>query len=63
LIRKAVKAERQRLTSKKKRKFADTEVGKAVQSQMDAPTVLVNRLVKQAATEVLKGSPDTGRKQ
>jgi hypothetical protein len=63
LVRKAVAAERQRLTGKKKRKVADTEAGKAVQSQMGAPTVLVNRLVKQAATEVLKRSPNTGRKQ
>jgi hypothetical protein len=63
LVLKAVAAERQRLTGKNKRKAPDTETGKAVQSQMGAPTVLVNRLVKQAATEVLKRSPNTGRKQ
>ena len=63
LIRKAVAAERQRLTGKKKRKVPDTEAGKALQSQMGAPTALVDRLVKQAATEVLKRSPNTGPKQ
>jgi hypothetical protein len=62
LVRKAVAAERQRLTGKKKRKVADTEAGKAVQSQMGAPTVLVNRLVKQAATEVLKRSPNSSER-
>ena len=36
---------------------------KLCSSQMGAPTVLVNRLVKQAATEVLKRSPNSGRKQ
>jgi hypothetical protein len=63
MIRRAVTAERQRLTGKKKPKLADTEAGKSVQSQMGAPAALVNRYVKQVATEVLKRSPTSGRKQ
>jgi len=63
MIRKAVQAEKQRLTGKKKRKLADTELGKSVQNQMGAPAALVNRYVKQVATEVLKKSPTSGRKQ
>jgi hypothetical protein len=61
-IREAVRAERQRLHGKKKRKLADTELGKSIQGQMDAPAVLVNRYVKQAASEMLKKSPTVGRK-
>jgi hypothetical protein len=60
-IREAVRAERQRLRAKRKRKLADTELGKSIQSQMDAPAVLVNRYVKQAASEMLKKSPTGGR--
>jgi hypothetical protein len=63
MIRKAVQAEKERLTGKKKRKLADTELGRSVQSQMDAPAALVNRYVKQIAAEVLKKSPTSGRKQ
>ncbi len=63
MIRKAVQAEKQRLIGKKKRKLADTELGKSVQSQMGAPAALVNRYVKQIATEVLKKSLTSGRKQ
>jgi hypothetical protein len=61
-IREAVRAERQRLRGKRKRKLAETELGKSIQSQMDAPAVLVNRYVKQAASEVLKKTPTGGRK-
>jgi hypothetical protein len=61
-IREAVRAERQRLRCKRKRKLADTELGKSIQSQMDASAVLVNRYVKQAASEVLKKTPTGGRK-
>jgi len=63
MIRKAVKVEKNRLTGKKKPKLADTELGKSVQSQMGAPAALVNRYIKQIATEVLKKSPTSGRKQ
>jgi hypothetical protein len=63
MIRNAVKVEKNRLTGKKKRKLADTELGKSVQSQMGAPAALVNRYIKQIATEVLKKSPTSGRKQ
>ena len=61
-IREAVRAERKRLRAKRKRKLADTELGKSIQRQMDAPAVLVNRYVKQAASEMLKKSPTGGRK-
>ena len=63
MILQAVTAERQRLIGKKKRKLADTEAGKSVQRQMGAPAALVNRYVKQVATELLKSSPTSGRKQ
>jgi hypothetical protein len=62
MIREAVRAERQQLGGKIKRKLADTEIGKSLQSQMGAPAALVNRYVKQVATEMLKKSPTTGRK-
>jgi len=39
------------------------EAGKSVQSQTGAPAALVNRYIKQIATEVLKKSPTSGRKQ
>jgi hypothetical protein len=61
-IREAVRAERQRLRGKRKRKLADTELGKSIQRQTDAPAVLVNRYVKQAASELLKKTPTGGRK-
>jgi hypothetical protein len=63
MIRSAVKAEKQRLSGKKKRKLADTELGKTLQGQMGAPAALANRYVKQVATEMLKKSPSSGRKQ
>lgn len=63
LIRKVVKEERTRLFDKKKHKDANTELGKSIQAQMGAPAALVNRYVKQGATEVLAKIPTTGRKQ
>jgi hypothetical protein len=62
-IREAVRAERERLNGKRKPKLADTETGKSLQRQTDAPAALVNRLVKRVAAEVLKKTPETGRKQ
>jgi hypothetical protein len=62
-IRNAVEAEKQRLVGKKTGKAADTELGKSVQARLGAPAVLVNRYVKQAAAEVLKKTPTSGRKQ
>ena len=62
VIRKAVGAEKERLTDKKP-KLPDTELGRSLQSQTDAPAALVNRYVKQVATEALKRSPTSGRKQ
>ncbi|MGA3236296.1 MAG: hypothetical protein ABSG03_08350 [Bryobacteraceae bacterium] len=62
-IREAVRTERQRLRGKRKGKPADTEIGKTLQGYMDAPAALVNRQVKQVATQILKKSPGTARKQ
>jgi hypothetical protein len=61
-IREAVRAERQRLDGKRKRKLANTELGKSLQNQLGAPAILVNRYVKQAATEMLKKTPTIRRK-
>ena len=63
MIRKAVQAERERLAGKKDRKAADTEMGRSLQKQMDAPAALANRYVKQVAAEPLKKVPTSGRKQ
>ena len=62
-LRNAVQTEKQRLVGKKTGKAADTELGKSVQSRLGAPAVLVNRYVKQAAADVLKKTPTSGRKQ
>ena len=61
-IREAVRTERQRLRNKRKRKLADTELGKSIQNEMGAPAVLVNKYVKQIASEMLKKAPTGGRK-
>lgn len=63
IIRKAVQAERERLAETEDQKLADTEIGRTVQRQMGAPAALANRYVKQAAAEVLKKVPTSGRKQ
>jgi hypothetical protein len=51
------------LIGDKQGKLADTEIGKSVQHQLGASAALVNRYVKQVATEVLKTSPTRGPKQ
>jgi hypothetical protein len=63
MVRKAVQTEKQRLMGKKKRRVADTELGRTVQDQMGAPAALINRFVKQAATKALKKYPASGPKQ
>lgn len=62
-IREAVEAERLRLEGKKQAKLADTELGKSIQSQLGAPAAFINRHVRKVATEVLKKSPTSRRKQ
>jgi len=62
-IRAAVEAERLRLEGKKQTELADTELGKSIQSQLGAAAALINRHVKKVATEVLKKSPPSRRKQ
>jgi hypothetical protein len=63
MIRQAVKAETRRLDGKKKPKLADTELGRSMQKCLGAPAVLVNRAVKNAASETLKKLPISGHKQ
>jgi hypothetical protein len=62
-IRAAVHAEKERLVGKKSTSPADTELGRSLQNQLGASSRLINRRVKEIATEVLRRSPDSGRKQ
>lgn len=62
-IRAAVQTEKERLVGKKTPKLADTELGRAVQNRLGAPSTLINHRVKEVATEVLKSFPAAGRKQ
>jgi hypothetical protein len=63
IIRKAVTQEKTRLADKRKHKDADTELGKSVQVQTGAPAAMVNRYIKEMATEMLENSPTNGTKQ
>jgi hypothetical protein len=62
-IRAAVQTEKERLVGKKATRLAETELGRSVQNQLGAPSALINRRVKEIATEVLKRAPDSSRKQ
>ena len=62
-IRAAVHTEKERLVGKKTAKLAETELGRSVQNQLGAASALINRRVKDVATEVLKRAPISGRKQ
>jgi hypothetical protein len=62
-IKDAVRAERQRPVGKKTPRLPETELGRSLQKQLGAPTALINRRVKEVATEVLKKSSISGRKQ
>ena len=61
-IRAAVHAEKDRSVGKKATKLAETELGRSLQKQLGASSSLINRRVKEVATEVLRRSPDSGRK-
>jgi hypothetical protein len=62
-IRAAVQTEKERLVGKKAPKLADTELGRSLQNRLGAPSALINRRLKQVATEVLKQTPSSGRNQ
>jgi hypothetical protein len=58
-----VHIEKERLVGKKASKLAETELGRSVQNQLGTSAALINRRVKEVATEVLKRAPNSGRKQ
>ena len=61
-IREAVELERTRLQdSQSTAKKADTEIGREIQKQTDAPSVIVNRIVREAATKRLKTKEGEGK--
>lgn len=55
-IRAAVEAERDRIKAKIPN-APDTEIGKKLKSEMDLPTVVVNKKVQAAAKEILRKTP------
>ena len=62
-IRAAVKLERARLWSKQPHaKKAETELGREIQEQTGAPSVLMDRIVRQAATKQLESVKGEGKK-
>jgi len=62
-IRKAVELERTRLwESLQPAKEAETEVGRKIQKQIDAPSVVVNRIVRNAARKRLETKEGEGTK-
>ena len=62
-IRAAVHVEKERMAGKRAAKLAETELGRSVQNQLGASSTLINRRVKETATEILRWAPDSGRKQ
>ena len=52
-VREAVTKERERL-DERNRKLASTELGRRIQSTMDAPSVLVDKIVQDLAKETLE---------
>ncbi len=62
-VREAVELERTRLwDSQPKGKAAETEIGRAIQKQLGGPSVLVNRIVRQSASERLRSKEGEGKK-
>ena len=62
-IRRAVEAERTRLwASQPPPKEADTELGRQIQRQTGAPSVMVNRMVRRMAKRVLRSEAGEGEK-
>jgi len=54
LIRATVAKERKRLQGKKQRRLAQTEIGRRIAKEMDAPAALMDNIVRQVAEENLK---------
>src|SRR5262249_7504847 len=55
MIRQAVEVERHRLSSRRKKVAEpETQVGKQIKRMMDAPTPVVDRIVKNTSREILK---------
>jgi hypothetical protein len=62
-IREAVELERTRLRGRlPPAKEAETELGREIQKQIDGPSVLVNRIVRDAARKRLKTKEGEGKK-
>jgi hypothetical protein len=62
-IREAVELERTRLWDKQPQgKAAETELGRQIQDQIDAPSVLVDRIVRRAAGKRLMSKEGEGKK-
>ena len=61
LIRATVAKERKRLRGKKRRRLAQTELGRAIAKEMDAPAALVDSLVRRVAGEKLKDFQPRGK--
>jgi hypothetical protein len=62
-IRDAVELERTRLrSSQPPTKDAETEIGRDIQKQIGAPSVLIDRMVRQAATKRLQTKEGEGKK-
>jgi hypothetical protein len=62
-IREAVELERTRLRdSQPPPKEAETGIGREIQKQTDAPSVLVNRIVREAARKRLQSTEGEGKK-
>ncbi|MGA2076081.1 MAG: hypothetical protein ABSH52_21540 [Terriglobia bacterium] len=61
LIRATVAKERKRLQGKKPRKLAQTEVGRSIAKEMDAPASLMDTIVRQVAGEKLKNLHPRGK--
>ena len=62
-IRRAVEAERTRLwDSQPPPKEADTELGRRIQRQTGAPSVMVNRIVRRVARDILESEAGEGKK-
>ena len=54
LIRATVAKERTRLQGKKRRRLAQTEIGRRIAGEMDAPAALMDSIVRRVAGEKLK---------
>jgi hypothetical protein len=60
LVRKAVQEERKRLKQRKV-KEPQTQLGREIKRQLDAPTVLVNGILRQQAKKRLRNFKPTGK--